>query len=170
MSSTKVKISWVWKYFQKSDNNEVKCSLCGACLANNNTTSSMAYHLRSKHKKESQQSSEKMLPPSKRLKTEVQPPITSAFQVQPKLSLDYQLAKMACLDGFSFNQIAKSSFIQDNLKKIHNQKVSSHHTVAKYVSNFAQKERDILKSQLRNVKEIGSKFSFTTDEYTAVTG
>ena len=95
MSSIKVKISWVWKYFQKSDNNEVKCSLCGACLANNNTTSSMAYHLRSKHKKESQQSSEKMLPPSKRLKTEVQPPITNAFQ-----------PKMACWDGFSFNQIA----------------------------------------------------------------
>ena len=97
MSSIKVKISWVWKYFQKSDNNEVKCSLCGDCLSNNNTTSSMAYHLRSKHKKESQESSEKMLHPSKRLKTEVQPhpPITSAFQVQPKLSLDYQLAKMA---------------------------------------------------------------------------
>ena len=146
MSSTKVKISWVWKYFQKSDNNEVKCSLCGACLANNNTTSSMAYHLHSKHKMESQQSSEKMLPPSKRLKTEVQPqpPITSAFQVQPNLSLDYQLAKMACLDGFSFNQIAKSSFIQDNLKKIHNQSLISSHsckTCFKFFWKIASNER-----------------------------
>ena len=160
----------IWNYFVLKTEPHGKfavCNLCQAPLKYQNSTSSLQYHVKSKHKDklkglpiQSQKAQKHRLedddsaivnagpsadpPPIKKLKIEPASPIKKLQQPTIKKALtvrciEKDIAEMAALNNFTYNQIATCSFIQEGLQNVHQKKASSHKSVAKHVSNYAKK-------------------------------
>ena len=72
--------------------------------------------------------------------------------------IEKDIAEMAALNNFTYNQIATCSFIQEGLQNVHQKKASCHKSVAKHVSNYA-KLREQLTTNFENMKAEGQSFS-----------
>ena len=129
----------VWRHFVKKCKDEAKCLKCQKVLkCGGGSTSTLKNHLKNVHK----------------LDANVSPVIVvdSPSQKKQKLvytkkkSVEEQVAKLACVDGISFATIAKSEFIQENLKskKYDREPPASHVAVQRMVMSHFGKKRDEL--------------------------
>ena len=186
--------SWVWKHFKSiPDKNKVKCDHCDLEYLSGTSTSSLGKHLTKVHKLTATSSnaltsesadSEVILiedngePSAKKpklkdenskivelvAKNSHQPSIQNTM----KPSLEYRIAKMAAVEGWSLNSIAKSEFVQDATIALgYKKKITSEPTIASKVEQFADSLRDDLKKLLGEKIEMDVRFSLTTDEWTS---
>ena len=93
-------MSGVWKH--EKDRSESVCKICGNKTQFTGSTTGMWYHLGQKHGIKKPQDKKETRKPAK-----TPPKISTFFQ---KESIGEVLSKLAALDGFSFNALAKSTF------------------------------------------------------------
>ena len=84
-----------------------------------------------------------------------------------KSDLRRTVAQLAAMSGFTFNQIATCSFLQDTFEKTFSSKVQNHKTVRSYVSSYANEKRQELAQKFMELKASGSRFSMSSDEWTS---
>ena len=87
-------------------------------------------------------------------------------------SMEVEIARMAAVDGFAFNAIANSEFMQSNLAKTADQYDKpppvSCNGVKTLVMNFHELKKHQLKLQLGEKLSQELRFSLTLDEYTSI--
>lgn len=181
--------SFVWKYFTKTSSSAARCNEtgCGKTLACNNGTKGMISHLKTFHN--IVDPSREKLPavptadsaasaPSTAGGNETEAPPKSKRQ---KLMFDYldkgkptlekEIAKMAAGPGtLSFNTIAKVPFIRESLANKYPGEIipKGHSDVALKMMNFYEYAVADVKNKIRKLKEGGTKFSATLDEWTSI--
>lgn len=160
--------SKAWKYFTRDKNTEsATCNKCQATImCKGFSTSGLLRHLKNSHKEVEIELNKKR--PNEDADFEVrnvQRKITSFIK---KESIEEIVSKLAAVDGFSINAIAKSEYIRKTLsdKGMILPKNPSH------VMNMVKSQYHIAKQGV--VKEMamqiqgGSRFSISMDEYTSI--
>lgn len=164
----------VWKYFKRISPEKAKCLKCVNTVLSckGSSTSGLIRHLAGVHKiykdgdGPASKSPSSKSPPSKQQRIS-ESPLMKALQKDQKPSLEEVVSRMAAVDGFSFNQINTSDFIQHSLKK-DGYKVSKDKNFARdCVSVFyaKAKKKTIAKLEVRIGKH--ERFSVSLDEYTS---
>jgi hypothetical protein len=74
-------------------------------------------------------------------------------------------AELVSIDRLSYNQVAKSSFIQEAMRNKKLVSHSSHVTIRKKVAEFYAEAKTETKEFIKKAKESGKKFSITFDEW-----
>ena len=164
--SFKKRKSGIWAYFD--DNNEkekgtVLCRLCKKVCKNSGTTTCLWNHLRDKHQISKEIAAKDAEHPDEK-KPKVQQSITKYSKAEQ--GLYYEIARLTACDFLTFNQVAKSSFIQRGFVALGYKNVKSPNTITKYMSEFAAEKRAELIKELDELKKDGSRFSFVSDEMT----
>lgn len=132
------KRSEVWKIFQKETENLAKCTMCNAVLkCAGGNTSSLANHLRAKHKIDVKINEE---PPEKKAKT-----TSSLFSFIKRESMAELLAKCAAYDGFSIHAMTHSSIIREFFTKRGYEMPRSENTIKKIIVDFAKEKKNRVK-------------------------
>ena len=119
-------MSLVWNNFQKRDGgSKAVCLLCGKAIScQGGSTSGLNRHLATVHQ----------LKPSKS-------ETTNTFEEE-------ELAKMAAVDGFSFHQIATSSFVQKSLLRFYDKTLTSPTAIKDAVLSYHQKKQTELAKEM----------------------
>ena len=167
------KRSQIWQHFEEVRKNFFRCKKCGSAFTYCGSTTTFKKHLENKHSFSEAKNDSESNPKKPRFENEakseqgtsskfVQKSIASFAVVSP--TIQYEIARMVALDGFTFHQVSSSSFIQRGLKALGFKNVVSHNTVAQYMTDFAQEKRNELIIELRKMKSNGTRFAFTSDE------
>ena len=152
-------MSSVWKNFIKLSKSEAKCKKCDATLkCSGGSTSSLKRHFQKFHFD--------VLEPSTGNDSKKQKTMLDYKKV---LSIDKEIAKLCCKDGFSFRGIAESEFIQKSLKMFSYDKTVSTSNVGikNHMMNYYYVKKTELANYFENEVEKGVRYSVTTDEYTS---
>ena len=155
----------VRRHFVKKCKDEAKCLKCQKVLkCGGGSTSTLKNHLKNVHKLDANVSPVIVVdsPPQKKQKL--------VHEYTKKKSMEEQVAKLACVDGISFATIAKSEFIQENLKnkKYDKEPPASDVAVQRMVMSHFGKKRDELISYFKKQVAADERFSITLDEYTSL--
>lgn len=165
--------SEVWKHFSRCTKDAMAtCKICCKRLScKGSTTSSLIRHLENMHKmnmkKRKQDLDEDSLqPPESSSSTQPKKPLTIVKYLTNQ-SLEYEVARLVALDGFTINGITKSSFTRRSIssRNLYLPKYPADvmKLVYKYY-DFAKKEQtDKIKMQMQSNK----KCSLTLDEWTS---
>lgn len=95
--------------------------------------------------------------------------ITTFFRNTECDTLDQVLARMASLDGISFQLFCKSENIRKELTARGFKDIpTSPNTIKKYVLRYAEKIRNETIEEFSKSKSQGTKFSLSSDEWTSV--
>lgn len=165
--------SEVWKHFSRTSSTKDAMAVCNICKkklsCKGSTTSSLIRHLENVHKLNLKKRRHDADGP-----TNVQSTRTSTQTQQKKPltmdkyltnhSIEYIVAKLAALDGFTINAITKSSFIRDSLAR-RSLRLPKHpadvmNLIHKYYEDTAKKQIiNKIEMQIKAKK----KFSLTLD-------
>ena len=161
------KKSAVWNIFQKENENEAKCSKCGAILkCVGGSTSALSQHLKIKHNIDTKTNYDE--PPEKISKSVVAFSNTSSMlSFIQRESLAELLSKCAAYDGFSIYALTHSSAIREFITKRGYEMPKSENTVRTLIINFSNDKKINIKENLRKLTESGTRFSITIDEWTS---
>lgn len=181
-----MKTSFVWEYFS-SEGNFAHCKFaeCGKVLNAAKGTKSLAYHLEKNHfvfKTESKdisweagevisiptnaasgssaQSSEE--PKPKRQKT--------LFESFERVTLEETVARLAADDGFTVEQITKSKYIQRSLGRDFPDRIipQNQNEMMQLIDDYYSEVKESVTEKLAKLKEDGSRFTATLDEWTRI--
>ena len=146
------------KYFTRKNSDEAECMKCKKIIKCVGTTTGLLSHLRSKHKIDDINKPNAATQPS-----------LSRFIVTKKRSMEEEISRLAALDGFSFNKIATSNFIQNSLRTNTYDKTPPRtgHAVSVIVKRYYKKIKCKTIEHFQKLINEGKRFSLTIDEYTA---
>ena len=165
----------------------VTCNLCKKGYAKTTTNSSHStlwYHLKAKHGiqpssktddtsalSQSLSGSQAFLPSTSRPTPPLYPlkkgkqKQNLLFTYAEKKSQEQMYAELTSVDRLSFNQVAKSEFIQSAMRDKKLVSHSSPTTIRKKVDSFYQTARTQVVKEITRLKESGHRFSITFDEW-----
>lgn len=165
----------VWRFFlTNKERNKAKCLKCMRIIkTEGSSTSSMHSHMKNKHK----------INTLKRLinvniSSDINNNVGSSTPANKvkindffaeKEYLEEVIARMASLDGISFNLFCTSEDIRKGLIARGFKNIpTSPNTIRKYVLSYAEKIRKATTTQFDKLKSEGNKFSVTSDEWTSL--
>ena len=84
-------------------------------------------------------------------------------------SIEEEISRLASVDGLSFQCIAKSTFIQENLRKTKYDRPhpTSHEGVKHMVLSFYNNKKNELADYFKSAVKSGKRFALSLDEYTS---
>lgn len=160
----------VWYYFYNSNGFKRKCrnENCNKIVNSDSTgsTATMRSHLTRDHNLN--------LPKNKKSESKNnQTTIDECFKKQ-QVSVEEDVSRLICKDGFSINALSNSKTIMDLLQtkhqnnlKLNNRKFNRSRTGLKnYVKTFYRKKKKELIDKIKNFKDENQKFSMIFDEWT----
>uniref|UniRef100_A0A0L8GLA9 BED-type domain-containing protein n=1 Tax=Octopus bimaculoides TaxID=37653 RepID=A0A0L8GLA9_OCTBM len=153
--------STVWNFFDRKNKDEAQCNKCDKIMkSSGGSTTSLILHLKKIHQIDINQDAN-------------QPPVKMTRTMEhflTKKSME-EVSKLAAMDGFSFNSITKSDFIQRNLHSQRGKYDKSQPTSANGVRNMVMNYNITKKEELiRYFKKVtlGIHYSLTLDEYRSI--
>ena len=153
----KGKMSAVWQYFEKVEENGAKkarCKTCKKCLGYN--TTGLKSHLESQHQIVCQSQGDQTQQ------------ITAFFTTEKRDSLSSIVAKLCAQDGMSFSMVANSKVLRKAIPKLGlGDLPSSSNTIRDLVLKHADEVKMIYKHQIKQSKDEQSFFSISFDEWTS---
>lgn len=90
------------------------------------------------------------------------------FKSERRETFEEELAKMAAVDGFSFHQIATSSFVQKSLLRFYDKTLTSPTAIKDAVLSYHQKKQAELAKEM--LAQPDTRFAAAFDEWTSVAG
>ncbi|GLV44529.1 hypothetical protein CBL_12124 [Carabus blaptoides fortunei] len=143
----------MWSHYLKSiDNKTAKCKQCGSILKTLGvSTKGLHTHLLTKHN---------LKPPMKRT-------VTDYFILEKESTLDLTLARMTALDVLPFNIFVTSKDLRQLLISSGFKLPVSANTIRKLVVNYGLKIRKLISKEINHCKVLGTRFSFSFDEWTS---
>ena len=155
--------STVWNFFVRKNKDEAKCTKCEKIMkSSGGSTTSLILHLKKIHQIDVKEGSDQPL--AKMARTMV--------DFLQKKSMEEEISRLAAIDGFSFNSIAKSNFIQTNLHdqsaKYNRLPPTSANGVKNIVMDYYRTEKEKLANYFKNEVSRGIRYSLTLDEYTSI--
>ena len=164
----KNKRSEIWKnfLFNKIESNLVKCKLCGITFKFHNSTSTMRYHLQSKHKMnislvKNTESSVLTLTDTQ------QPTILSYFHKESKNHAELVLANMVAIDRIPFATLATSTEIKNGWKARDLIMPETAKGIRNKVYSFGEQIKVEMKIEIKEKRDAGERFSLSLDEWTS---
>jgi hypothetical protein len=168
-----------WHHFLRAqDGQSARCKKCSTVIkCAGGSTKGLHVHLKSVHgvtllKRGSEDTSGPSAGPERQgAKTSVEKKQTSLleFALRGQTSLKMRLARMVALDGLSFLVLANSRDIRDGLLALKYPSVpSSPTTIKQHVLEYADEVRSLCKTEIKGLKERGTKFGLSHDEWTSV--
>ncbi len=155
--------SSVWNYFVRKNKDDAQCTKCQKNMkSSGGSTTSLIAHLKKIHQID--------------IKSEMdQPPVKLARTLEnflTKKSMEEEISKLAASDGFSFNSIANSTFLQSSLQlqksKYDKPPPTSSNGVKNMVMNFYTTKKMNLVCHFKEQLAQGIRYSLTLDEYTSI--
>ena len=166
MPNENKKVTEVWKYFSKVNDENAKCNKCEKIIGcKGSSTSGLGRHLLSLHSinvnkrkcKEEEILSKKII--------QQQPSILSFTKKQ---SLSEIVARLAALDGLSINAICSSQFIRQSLSSRQFNLPKDRKNVMNLVHNYFELARGIVMDEVKKLQKNGTRFCLTLDEWTSL--
>lgn len=149
----------VWEHYIRNDN-FATCKTCKKVIkCKGGTTSGLVSHLKTQHgqllhqEKIAEAQEDKLAPKQ------------SLIKFTSPQSFEEQISELVAADGFSFNQVATSNFIRQNLFRSFGKSLKSPSAVKNLVIQFAASQKIILRKELTS--NCDSRYSLSFDEWTS---
>lgn len=168
-------VSWIWSHCIKIDKNSVKCKLCHRVLAISGGTKGITTHLLKIHQL---CDTSKPLKRTETSRDEVSSEISSPLPKRQKTMTDYYqystleetLARLSAESGLSIRQISKTNYIRRSLQRDFPKRVipKNQTGIMKLIMKYYDIAKKDTKERIQMLKEEGTKFSSTLDEWTSL--
>jgi len=149
----------IWKelLIHRRDQSLVKCTHCEKTFRYHGSTSSLTYHLKKHGFKPAQECAQAELEAR-------QPLISSYMKVS---SVNMVIARLVALDRLPFTVVAKSSELRKGFEARNLNVPTCKKTIRKIVLDLAKEVEAGISSHLQSLREEGTTFSLSIDEWTS---
>lgn len=157
----------MWKHFLRTkDHQKALCRVpdCNQKYNCGSSTSNLWRHVNSKHPERLEQVEERKRPAEVVIASPL-PKITR--HLMKEYSRDDILSRLACLDKFFFERIAKSESIRYLMESKGHKYPMTHSGIANIVNNVAVEKRLQYIEQFQRLQRNGTKFAISLDEWTS---
>lgn len=163
--------SYVWGYFKKIDATQARCQVerCSKVLTFSKGTNSLGHHLRTVHNIDKPKQTAPEEPSDTQSPTQHQKKQKTIVGYFRTTTMEEDIARMTCQSTLSFNQVAETNFIRQQLALKYPGQIIPQDTKGiskKMMEYFTFAEGEVIE-RIKKLKADGKKFSATLDEWTS---